>query len=135
MTDYEDEVERGDLAMQDHVKAQALLEDAVEQYQSNAEEAERLAEELYGAAETLEADAARAVGIFADYLMNDRAAMDDKAVELHEDAEDVEEAVQYLLDDAGADDVDEVYDVLTPSAGHRARLASMRHRVDNVYFD
>lgn len=132
---FEDETERAELALDDHAQAREYIQDAVDRVVDAGEDAGEVAEGLYDVVDELEGSAARAVGIMADYLMQDRSEMDDRAVELQDTAADLEDTVTHVLNEAGVTDPDAVYDALSPSDEHEDRLDRMRDKVDNVYFD
>ncbi|MFB6204845.1 MAG: hypothetical protein ABEJ75_04315 [Candidatus Nanohaloarchaea archaeon] len=111
LSSFEEAVAYAELAMDDHHDTQEYLRKAEEEVADQAEYAAAVAQAVAG-------DAEDAVDVLTDYLMEDRKVKDDRAVELMERKETVEQ----MLEPVGTSD--ETSD----------RIDRMRDRVDNEYF-
>jgi hypothetical protein len=132
---YEDTVEEYELAMDDHSNARDLLSTAISDIQDGAVEAETALEAVYDALDGVYDDAETVVGIARDYLLEDGEDVREEAFETSNAADSINATVNAILTDAGATDVSDLGDELTPSAEHENRVARMRDKVDNEYFD
>lgn len=132
---YEDEVESYELAMDDHSNMRDLLSTAVSDVQDGVVDADVALDAVYGALDDAYDDAETVVEIAKDYLMRDAQDMNDEALEMSNAADTINATVNAILTDAGVGDVADLEDELTPSAEHQDRVARMRDKVDNEYFD
>jgi hypothetical protein len=132
---YEDEVEEYELAMDDHSNMRDLLSTAISDVQDGVVDAEDALDAVYGALDDVYDDAEAVVEIAKDYLMKDTQDMNDEALELSDTADRVEATVDAILDDAGAADIADLGDALTPSTEHEDRVARMRRKVNSQYFN
>lgn len=132
---YEDEVESYELAMDDHANMRDLLSTAISDVQDGVVDADQALDAVYGALDDVYDDAAVVVEIAKDYLMEDAQDMNNEVLELSNKADRAGATVDAILDDAEAADIADLGDALTPSAEHEDRVARMRDKVDNEYFD
>lgn len=132
---YEDEVESYELAMDDHANMRDLLSTAISDVHDGVVDAEVALDAVYGAIGDVYDDAEQVVEIAKDYLMQDAQDMNDEALTMSDDADSINATVNAILNDAGVTDVADLEDELTPSAEHQDRVARMRDKVDNEYFD
>lgn len=132
---YEDEVESYELAMDDHANMRDVLSTAIGDVQDGVVDAEDALDAVYGALDGAYDDAEKVVEIAKDYLMKDTQNMNDEALNLSDTADSINSTVNAILNDAGVTDISDLGDELTPSAEHEDRVARMRDKVDNEYFD
>lgn len=120
--DLADELETLELAQGDHYDAVERMDEALEEYEDEAEAARSVAEE-FAKVYDLQGEAAEtATSALTDYLLDHREHMDDKTVELLEHAEEIRET----LDDIDTPNYDDVVDAI-----HVA--ARIERKVDQKY--